>query len=196
MFLNRNTALLLLNSSVFLIVSYFVFFRPDEKHSSLVNAYSEYLDSLDIKKSDSIHVQNVINYLSQQTSFNYCGSAGYTGQRIPIINPTPLLQHNLSELQLEKLCIQSGTVTKHFAFKALCELNPQAAKRIFKTAISDLSSLTYQCGCEGVPISINLDFFNTLKSKLSIWEYRMYAQKLKVISTPFAYQSAMELFNL
>ena len=118
------------------------------------------------------------------------------GNRIPIFNPTPLLQQRLSESQLIILCEQGGPVIKHFAFKALSQLNFKSAKEIFKDQISDSTELYYECNClGGAPVSINLDFLNTLKDKLTDLEKKSYLQSVKANCSPSIYEAGIKFFN-
>jgi hypothetical protein len=196
MFSSRNIILTVVCSSIFLMSAYFVFLKPAKKSADLTETYLNFIDTIDKHRLDSIYVHLTINSLSSNSGFNYCGTAGYSGERIPIINPTPLFQNSLSESQIITLCEQSGPVVKHFAFKALCKINFESAKKVFEKQISDTSLLSYQCGCIGTPVSINLDFLNTIRDKITNMETVSYLQRIKPRLSPFIFKSTTEFFSL
>ena len=192
----RNIILIALSSSIFLMSIYLLFLKPPKKSSDLTETYLNFIDTVDKHKLDSIYVHVTINSLSANSGFNYCGIAGYTGEKIPVINLTPLFQRVLSEPELIKLCEQSGPVVKHFAFKALCEIDIESAKKLFEKQISDTSLLSYNCGCIGTPVTINLDFLNTIRDKITSMETVSYLQRIKPRLSPFIFDPATEFFNL
>ena len=196
MFPNRNIILITVCSSIFLMSAYLLFLKPIEKTAGLTETYLNFLDTVDKHRLDSIYVKLTINDLSTNSSFNYCGVAGYSGARIPVINPTPIFQSSLSESQLITLCEKSGPVVKHFAFKALCQVNFESAKKLFEKQISDTSILSYQCGCMGTPVSINLDFLNTIRGKITNMETISYLQRIKPRLSQFMFKSSTEFLNL
>ncbi len=192
----RNTILITVCSLIILLTAYFLFLKPYDKSSDLTKTYLNFIDTVNKHRLDSIHLQHTINNLSTNSSFNYCGIGGYSGTKIPIIDPAPLFQHSLSESQLMALCEQEGPVVKHFAFKALCQVNLESAKRLLEKQISDTSILIYQCGCEGTSVSMNLDFLNTIKDKITNMETVSYLQKIKSYLNPLVFKSSTNFFNL
>lgn len=186
----------MLSAAVFLMTAYFKFKTPAHTSYDLDKVYFNYMDTIARNKLDSIKVQSVIKELWDKDGFNYCGTAGYSGNKIPVINPAPLLQHNLSESQLIMLCQKAGPVLKHFAFIALSHVNFKRAKQLFEQHITDATVLYYECGCiGGASIGINLDFLNTLMYSLTDFEKIHYSQKVKANCDYYTYKSGMEFFN-
>ncbi len=193
---SKNIILIAMCSSILLMSTYLLFLKPIDKTAGLTETYLNFIDTIDKHKLESNYVKVTIKELSTNSSFNYCGIAGYSGARIPVINPTPILQRSLSESQLITLCEQSGPVVKHFAFKALYQINYESAKKLFEKRISDTSILTYQCGCIGTPVSINLDFLNTIRGKITNMETISYLQRIKPRLSLFMFKSSTEFLNL
>ncbi|MGG9964675.1 hypothetical protein [Ferruginibacter sp. SUN106] len=178
------------------MTTYIVFLKSSQKSTNLPGAYFKFFDTTYSDKLNNHGIQFVLNDLSSKDGFNYCGVAGYSGAKIPVINPTALFKQNLSEPELIVLCQQSGPVVKHFAFKALCELNPKSAKQIFEKQIFDSTEIDFQCGCFGDFVTINLDFLNTLKDKLTDIDRVLYLKKIKMNCSPLVYESGVKFFNL
>lgn len=167
-----------------------------QKPYRLAEVYLNFTDSVSEKRLDTSAAQLVLKELANNSTFNYCGTAGYTGAKIPIINPAPLFQRTFSESQLIVLCQKSGPVIKHFAFKALVQANFESAKILFEKQITDSTVIDYQCGCIGTPISITIDFLNSLKDKLSVVDREAYLKKAKIYCSPFIYAISVEFFKL
>ena len=197
MFSFRNIILLPLCTSFFLMTVYLRHLNQAEKSKDLTKTYLNFIDTIDKNRFDSAYLQFTLNELSTKPGFNYCGTAGYSGNKVPIINPSPLFQRTLSESQLTALCEKSGPVVKHFAFIALYQLNFKSAIKVFKTQIYDSTELDYECGCiGGAMVSINLDFLNTIKGKLTDFERLSYLKKIKSRCNPFVYEVAIKFFDL
>ena len=80
MLLHRNTILVLLCSSFFLMALYITFIKPISRPDDLAQAYLNFLDTTDKAKLDNIRVQFILKDLSNKTGFNYCGIEGYSGK--------------------------------------------------------------------------------------------------------------------
>ncbi len=192
----RNAILLLLCSSIFIVTGYSVFFKSSQKQFGLDEVYLDFTNSVSEKRPDTSAAQLVLKELSDNSNFNYCGTAGYSGEKIPIINPALLFQRTFSESQLIALCQKSGPVIKHFAFKALVQVNFESAKILFERQITDSTVIDYQCACMGTLISIPIDFLNSLRHKLSAVDREAYLKKAKKYCSPFVYAKSVEFFNL